>query len=172
MGRGFTLSQDTDERAAFGCRGQSVKFVKITFRHPQSHAIASAFRFQSVGRAMEHMRSSAWSRTRPTPPFIERPLPCTFSPRAVRRINQCNDRQRHKLSRRRAGHPEFSCPINGFERIVASTLVGINPNLTIVKFQTFQQQDRRPIHRERLHRGFTSCSRAVLLFRRQWPVRS
>src|SRR6202167_3115415 len=31
-------------------------------------------------------------------------------------------------------------PIPGFEKIVADTLVGINPNLTIVKFQTFQQQ--------------------------------
>ncbi len=31
-------------------------------------------------------------------------------------------------------------PIPGFEKIVADTLAGINPNLTIVKFQTFQQQ--------------------------------
>ncbi|HZD49141.1 MAG TPA: ABC transporter permease, partial [Silvibacterium sp.] len=31
-------------------------------------------------------------------------------------------------------------PIAGFEKIVGDTLAGINPNLTIVKFQTFQQQ--------------------------------
>jgi predicted permease len=31
-------------------------------------------------------------------------------------------------------------PIPGFEKTVGDTLAGINPNLTIVKFQTFQQQ--------------------------------
>src|SRR5580704_587120 len=31
-------------------------------------------------------------------------------------------------------------PIAGFEKIVGDTLASINPNLTIVKFQTFQQQ--------------------------------
>src|SRR6202167_340431 len=31
-------------------------------------------------------------------------------------------------------------PMAGFEKIVADTLASINPNLTIVKFQTFQQQ--------------------------------
>jgi ABC-type antimicrobial peptide transport system permease subunit len=31
-------------------------------------------------------------------------------------------------------------PIPGFEKIVGDTLATINPNLTIVKFQTFQQQ--------------------------------
>jgi hypothetical protein len=31
-------------------------------------------------------------------------------------------------------------PIPGFEKIIGDTLASINPNLTIVKFQTFQQQ--------------------------------
>jgi len=31
-------------------------------------------------------------------------------------------------------------PIAGFEKIIGDTLASINPNLTIVKFQTFQQQ--------------------------------
>jgi macrolide transport system ATP-binding/permease protein len=35
---------------------------------------------------------------------------------------------------------QTALPIAGFEKIVADTLAGINPNLTLVKFQTFQQQ--------------------------------
>jgi macrolide transport system ATP-binding/permease protein len=31
-------------------------------------------------------------------------------------------------------------PIAGFEKFVSDTLASINPNLTVVKFQTFQQQ--------------------------------
>ena len=47
-------------------------------------------------------------------------------------------------------------PIAGFEKIVENTLAGINPNLTIVKFQTFQQQIDDRFTEERLIARLTS----------------
>jgi len=47
-------------------------------------------------------------------------------------------------------------PMPGFEKIVADTLASINPNLTIVKFQTFQQQIDDRFIQERLIARLTS----------------
>jgi predicted permease len=47
-------------------------------------------------------------------------------------------------------------PIPGFERIAGDTLASINPNLTIVKFQTFQQQIDDRFTEERLIARLTS----------------
>ncbi len=47
-------------------------------------------------------------------------------------------------------------PISGFEKIVGDTLASINPNLTIVKFQTFQQQIDDRFTEERLIARLTS----------------
>jgi predicted permease len=47
-------------------------------------------------------------------------------------------------------------PIAGFEKIVEDTLASINPNLTIVKFQTFQQQIDDRFTEERLIARLTS----------------
>jgi macrolide transport system ATP-binding/permease protein len=47
-------------------------------------------------------------------------------------------------------------PIAGFEKIVGDTLATINPNLTIVKFQTFQQQIDDRFVEERLIARLTS----------------
>ncbi|HTA86577.1 MAG TPA: ABC transporter permease, partial [Silvibacterium sp.] len=47
-------------------------------------------------------------------------------------------------------------PIGGFEKIVGDTLASINPNLTIVKFQTFQQQIDDRFIEERLIARLTS----------------
>ena len=51
---------------------------------------------------------------------------------------------------------QTSRPIPGFEKIVAATLASINPNLTIVKFQTFQQQIDDRFIEERLIARLTS----------------
>ncbi|HXE05167.1 MAG TPA: ABC transporter permease [Bryobacteraceae bacterium] len=51
---------------------------------------------------------------------------------------------------------ETGHPIPGFEKIVGSTLASINPNLTIVKFQTFQQQIDDQFIAERLIARLTS----------------
>src|SRR3954469_15539747 len=50
-----------------------------------------------------------------------------------------------------AGHS-----IPGFEKIIGDTLASINPNLTIVKFQTFQQQIDDRFIEERLIARLTS----------------
>ncbi|HVW76212.1 MAG TPA: ABC transporter permease [Alloacidobacterium sp.] len=51
---------------------------------------------------------------------------------------------------------QTSHPIIGFEKIVGDTLASINPNLTIVKFQTFQQQIDDRFIEERLIARLTS----------------
>jgi macrolide transport system ATP-binding/permease protein len=51
---------------------------------------------------------------------------------------------------------QTSHPIPGFEKIVGDTLAGINANLTIVKFQTFQQQIDDRFIEERLIARLTS----------------
>jgi predicted permease len=57
-----------------------------------------------------------------------------------------------------AGAPviQTSRPIPGFEKIVGDILASINPNLTIVKFQTFQQQIDDRFIEERLIARLTS----------------
>ncbi len=47
-------------------------------------------------------------------------------------------------------------PVPGFEKVVGDTLASINPNLTIVKFQTFQQQIDDRFTEERLIARLTS----------------
>ena len=47
-------------------------------------------------------------------------------------------------------------PVAGFEKVVGDTLASINPNLTIVKFQTFQQQIDDRFIQERLIARLTS----------------
>jgi ABC-type antimicrobial peptide transport system permease subunit len=47
-------------------------------------------------------------------------------------------------------------PIEGFEKITSDTLASINPNLTVVKFQTFQQQIDDRFIEERLIARLTS----------------
>ncbi|MGA2046249.1 MAG: ABC transporter permease [Terracidiphilus sp.] len=51
---------------------------------------------------------------------------------------------------------QTSRPVPGFEKIVADTLAKINPNLTIVKFQTFRQQIDDRFIEERLIARLTS----------------
>ena len=47
-------------------------------------------------------------------------------------------------------------PMSGFEKTVSETLASINPNLTVVKFQTFQQQIDDQFIQERLIARLTS----------------
>lgn len=51
---------------------------------------------------------------------------------------------------------QTSRPVSGFEKIVGDTLASINPNLTVVKFQTFQQQIEDRFIEERLIARLTS----------------
>ena len=51
---------------------------------------------------------------------------------------------------------ETAHPVDGFDKVVGDTLASINPNLTIVKFQTFQQQIDDRFVEERLIARLTS----------------
>src|SRR5215469_11822803 len=51
---------------------------------------------------------------------------------------------------------QTSRPVDGFEKVVGDTLASINPNLTVVKFQTFQQQVDDRFIEERLIARLTS----------------
>ena len=51
---------------------------------------------------------------------------------------------------------QTSRPVSGFEKLAGDTLADINPNLTIVKFQTFQQQIDDRFIEERLIARLTS----------------
>ena len=54
-------------------------------------------------------------------------------------------------------------PVNNMEKLALSTLASINPNLTIVKFQTFQQQIDARFTEERLVARLTSLFGALAL---------
>jgi predicted permease len=58
---------------------------------------------------------------------------------------------------------QASNPITGFEKLAGDTLASINPNLTIVKFQTFQQQIDDRFIEERLIARLTSLFGALAL---------
>ena len=58
---------------------------------------------------------------------------------------------------------QTSHPVPGFEKVVGDTLASINPNLTIVKFQTFQQQIDDRFIEERLIARLTSLFGALAL---------
>ena len=49
-------------------------------------------------------------------------------------------RLRRSVDVRRSDGIETARPMNDMETLARKTLAGINPNLTVVKFQTFDQQ--------------------------------
>jgi len=58
---------------------------------------------------------------------------------------------------------ETSRPVNNMEKVALGTLASINPNLTIVKFQTFEQQIDARFTEERLIARLTSLFGALAL---------
>ena len=58
---------------------------------------------------------------------------------------------------------ETSRPVNNMEKLALGTLASINPNLTIVKFQTFQQQIDARFTEERLVARLTALFGALAL---------
>ncbi len=156
MGRGFT-SQDTLNAPPVAVVNQ--EFVKLFFgnRNPIGHR----FGFSGPGQAgrMERMRLSAWWKTPPTPASTGRTMPCTFcrSRSAPAVANDPDDPLDKDLSMYAGALViQTSRPVPGFEKIVGDTLASINPNLTIVKFQTFQQQIDDRFIEERLIARLTS----------------
>ena len=157
MGRGFT-PQDTMNAPPVAVVNQ--EFVKQFFgnRNPIGHRFGFSGP-QPRPLRMGRMRSSAWWRTQPTPASTGKTTPCiSCRSHSAAGIRQRPDHPVDKDQSMYAGALviQTAHPIPGFEKIVGDTLASINPNLTIVKFQTFQQQIDDRFIEERLIARLTS----------------
>jgi predicted permease len=163
MGRGFT-SQDTMNAPPVAVVNQ--QFVKTFFgnRNPIGHRFGHSGP-QSVGKDGAHEIVGVVEDTTYTTVYWKDHamyfLPLTQRAGAPNDPNDTIDKDMSFYAG--ALVIQTSRPINGFERIVASTLAGINPNLTIVKFQTFQQQIDDRFIEERLIARLTSLFGALAL---------
>jgi macrolide transport system ATP-binding/permease protein len=156
MGRGFTL-QDTLNAPPVAVVNQ--QFVKTFFgnRNPIGHR----FGFSGPGQAGldgSHEIVGVVENTTYTSVYWK-DHSMYFLP-LTQRAGNANDPNFHleKDQSMYAGALviQTSRPISGFEKIVGDTLGSINPNLTIVKFQTFQQQIDDRFIQERLIARLTS----------------
>jgi len=156
MGRGFT-PQDTLNAPPVAVVNQ--EFVKLFFgnRNPIGHRFGFSGPGQAgldgtheiVGVVEDTTYTSVYWKNH-TMYFVPLTQPC------------CNPKDptyfRDKDQSMYAGALviQTSRPVPGFEKIVGDTLASINPNLTIVKFQTFQQQIDDRFIEERLIARLTS----------------
>jgi predicted permease len=156
MGRGFTL-QDTLNAPPVAVVNQ--EFVKQFFgtRNPIGHR----FGFSGPGQAGldgAHEIVGVVENTTYTSVYWKNHA-MYFLP-ITQRAGNANDPNGHleKDQSMYAGALviQTNRPVPGFEKIVGDTLAGINPNLTIVKFQTFQQQIDDRFISERLIARLTS----------------
>ena len=156
MGRGFT-SQDTLNAPPVAVVNQ--EFVKQFFgnRHPIGHR----FGFSGSGEAgMDgaHEIVGVVEDTTYTSVYWKNHamyfLPLTQRAGKRQRPNFSIDKDQSMYAG--AVVIQTAHPIPGFEKIVGDTLASINPNLTIVKFQTFQQQIDDRFIEERLIARLTS----------------
>src|ERR1700691_3741632 len=140
MGRGFKL-QDTLNAAPVAVVNQ--EFVKQFFgkRNPIGHSFGSSGPGQA-GRDGAHEIVGVVEDTTYTSIYWKN-HPMFFLP-LTQRSDSANDPDYHLDKDQsmyagalviQTGHPNA-----GFEKTVSETLASINPNLTIVKFQTFRQQ--------------------------------
>jgi predicted permease len=156
MGRGFT-SQDTMNAPPVAVVNQ--EFVKLFFgnRNPIGHR----FGFSGPGQAGldgAHEIVGVVEDTTYTSVYWKNHT-MYFLP-LTQRAGSANDPDGHleKDQSMYAGALviQTARPVAGFEKIVGDTLASINPNLTIVKFQTFQQQIDDRFIEERLIARLTS----------------
>ncbi|HLY42417.1 MAG TPA: ABC transporter permease [Terracidiphilus sp.] len=156
MGRGFTL-QDTLNAPPVAVVNQ--EFVKQFFgkRNPIGHR----FGFSGPGSAGfdgSHEIVGVVEDTTYTSVYWKDHA-MYFLP-LTQRAGNANDPDYH-LDRDQSMYAgalviQTGSPVPGFEKIVGDTLASINPNLTIVKFQTFQQQIDDRFTEERLIARLTS----------------
>ena len=156
MGRGFT-SQDTLNAPPVAVVNQ--EFVKLFFgkRNPIGHR----FGFSGPGQAgMDgaHEIVGVVEDTTYTSVYWKNHamyfLPLTQRAGSANDPNDSLDKDQSMYAG--ALVIQTSRPVPGFEKIVGDTLASINPNLTIVKFQTFQQQIDDRFIEERLIARLTS----------------
>jgi macrolide transport system ATP-binding/permease protein len=156
MGRGFT-SQDTLNAPPVAVVNQ--EFVKQFFgnRNPIGHRFGNSGPGQ-VGLDGAHEIVGVVEDTTYTSVYWKNHT-MYFLP-LTQRAGSANDPNGHleKDQSMYAGALviQTSRPVPGFEKIVGDTLASINPNLTIVKFQTFQKQIDDRFIEERLIARLTS----------------
>ncbi len=157
MGRGFTLAGHAAMRRPSPSSTRNSSNSSSATATPS--AIALVFPAPAKPAWMERMRSSAWWKTPPTPASTGRTTPCTFCrSRSAPAAPTIPTTLSTKTNPMYAGALviQTAHPIPGFEKVVGDTLASINPNLTIVKFQTFQQQIDDRFIEERLIARLTS----------------
>jgi macrolide transport system ATP-binding/permease protein len=153
MGRGITL-QDTLDAPAVAVVNQ--EFVKQFFgtRNPLGH------RFGNSGPGKDGAHEIVGVVEDTTYGDVYRKNHAMYFLPLVQRAGNGNDPDYHiekDLSLFAAAIViQTSRPIPGFEKVVDETLSSINPNLTVVKFQTFQQQIDDRFISERLIAQLTS----------------
>jgi macrolide transport system ATP-binding/permease protein len=156
MGRGFT-SQDTLNAPSVAVVNQ--EFVKLFFgnRNPIGHRFGFSGPGQAgldgtheiVGVVEDTTYTSVYWKNH-TMYFLPLTQPC------------CNTKDpSYTLDKDQSMYAgalviQTNRPVPGFEKIVGDALASINPNLTIVKFQTFQQQIEDRFIEERLIARLTS----------------
>jgi predicted permease len=156
MGRGFT-TQDTLNAPPVAVVNQ--EFVKLFFgkRNPIGHRFGFSGP-DSAGKDGAHEIVGVVEDTTYTSIYWKNHA-MYFLPLTQRAgsANDPKDPLEHDLSMFAGALViQTSRPVPGFEKIVGDTLASINPNLTIVKFQTFQQQIDDRFIEERLIARLTS----------------
>jgi macrolide transport system ATP-binding/permease protein len=156
MGRGFTL-QDTSAAPPVAVVNQ--EFVKLFFgkRNPIGHHFGGSGPGQA-GKDAAHEIVGVVEDTTYTSVYWKNHamyfLPLTQRAGMVNDPDDPLDKDQSMYAG--ALVIQTALPIAGFEKIVAGTLASINPNLTIVKFQTLQQQIDDRFIEERLIARLTS----------------
>jgi macrolide transport system ATP-binding/permease protein len=156
MGRGFT-SQDTLNAPGVAVVNQ--EFVKLYFgtRNPIGHHFGFSGPGQA-GRDGAHEIVGVVEDTTYTSVYWKNHamyfLPLTQ--RAGSAIDPDDTIDKDQSMYAGALVIQTNRPVPGFEKIVGDTLASINPNLTIVKFQTFQQQIDDRFIEERMIARLTS----------------
>jgi len=157
MGRGFS-TQDTLQAPPVAVVNQ--EFVKLFFgtRNPIGHrfgfpAPGKDGAYEIVGVVEDTTYSSVYWKNHTM----------FFVPLTQRPLNSDGPVEKDLSMYAGAIVVETSRPENNMEKLARGTLASINPNLTIVKFQTFQQQIDARFTEERLIARLTSLFGALAL---------
>ncbi len=120
----------------------------------------------------EILRSLEWWRTRPTPARVGRITECIS-------CRRCSGRsaQKCRLKKMIRSIWERLCieterPMNDMEKLARTTLAGINPNLTVMKFETFDDQIADRFSTDRMMSRLSTLFGALaLLLATDWLIR-
>ncbi len=120
----------------------------------------------------ETLRSSAWWRIRPTQACAWKDHSMYFVPMMQRPGSTKEPIENDMSLYAGAIVLQTERPMNDMEKLAQGTLAGINPNLTVVKFQTFDQQIAGRFTEERMIARLTMLFGGLaLLLASDWTLR-